>query len=334
VWGARGFIGHALVADLCSAGWQVRALSRGNPGPSALWDAEVEWRVLGVAGRDVAFDQAIDGCDVVFNLAGTSGAVASNQAPLESLDGNCRIQLEFLTACARARVTPHVVFASSRLVYAQSGRTPVTESHATAPRSVYAAHKLCVEHYHRIFAERGAITFTICRISNPFGIDGRAGAKGYGFINDLVQRAAADEPMRLFGRGSQLRDYIYIADLSAGLRLCADVQAARNRVFNLGRGVSVSVLDAAEAIGRCFGTGRVEFEPWPEEFAMVESGDFVMDVSQARTELKFHPIYSLYDGLLEIRDRLTRCVASVAPGRFAAPRQRLAPTVGPAAGGR
>jgi UDP-glucose 4-epimerase len=205
VWGARGFIGRALVTDLIEHGWTVRVLARRNTAPMPAWSRSVDWVELDGEERPRAFDRALDNISVVFNLAGSSGAVASNHDPLQSLDSNCRLQLEFLAACARTARRPHVVFASSRLVYAPAGRVAITEAHPVAPLSMYATHKLCVEHYHRIFAQRDDLTFTVCRISNPYGFDESAPEKGYGFINALIQRALAGERRTRIRRGLHQR---------------------------------------------------------------------------------------------------------------------------------
>jgi len=170
VWGARGFIGRHLVAALIGEDVDVSVLARaGVQAPAPAWGGRVTWHEY-VPGHDNrhAFQKASESASVIFNLAGSSGAVSSNRHPEDSLDVNCRAQLQFLEACGRHGHVPHVVFASSRLVYAPAGRAPVSEDAAVAPASFYAAHKLCVEHYHRILAQTGRLTFTICRLSMRF----------------------------------------------------------------------------------------------------------------------------------------------------------------------
>ncbi len=282
----------------------MRVLTRRSDAPLPRWADAVEWIELENAGQDRAFDRALDGVKTVFNLAGSSGAVASNRDPVESLEANCRIQLGFLTACARTGHCPHIVFASSRLVYATGGGKPITEHHPVAPLSMYAAHKLCVEHYHRIFAERGAVSFTICRISNPYGLDASAPGKGYGFINVLIQRALAGDRLTLFGGGLQLRDYMYIDDLSRVLQLCGGRRDARNQVLNVGAGCSLTMLDAATHIQRALGGGGViDVQPWPKEYEAVESGDFVMDTTKMRALLRWAPAYPFEAGIACVKAR-------------------------------
>lgn len=301
MWGARGFIGRHLVSALLADGADVSVLARaGGQSPPLAWSGRVRWHEY-VPGHDnrYAFKKASESASLIFNLAGSSGAVSSNQQPEDSLDVNCRTQLHFLEACSRHGSMPHVVFASSRLVYAPAGRAPVSEEAPVAPLSFYAAHKLCVEHYHRILAQTGRLTFTICRLSNPFGVDEHGGGKGYGVINTLIQRAVARLPLTLFGDGRQLRDYLYIADAIEALRLCGDKPEALNATYNVARGTSIAIRDAVAIIRARTGAPPVEHLPWPPEYEAVESGDFVADVSKIRRDLGFVARYSFDEGLEE-----------------------------------
>jgi UDP-glucose 4-epimerase len=97
--------------------------------------------------------------------------------------------------------------------------------------------------------------------------------------------------MEIYGDGSQLRDYIYIDDLTDALYRCAVRQEARNETFNIGYGESLSILDAAKVIRECTGTPIMHL-PWQAEAALVESGDYVADIAKARSVLGFQPKFS------------------------------------------
>jgi len=242
--------------------------------------------------------EAVRNAGLVFNVSGSSGAVSSNQDPLASLRENCVWQLEFLNACSTAGHRLHVVFASTRLVYGKPRSLPVGEAHPLAPESVYAAHKLCTEHYHQIYALQGAITYTICRISNPYGMDERGSGKSHGVLNQMIQTALSHKPLTIFGDGKQIRDYIHIRDLVRALLLCGEHQAAVNDVFNIGSGEGVSMVDAALQIG-CIADAPVVFSPWPERYKLVETGDFVNSIEKARRLLGFVPKFNFENGIKE-----------------------------------
>lgn len=321
VWGAYGFMARHLVGRLLQLGAKVSILtrerSRYTPAPwdapphrdsisrfevGSMFDAGARFEA-GMGGPQPVFRRALESADVVFNFAGANGAVRSNQDPQRSAAQSARIQVAFLQACAQSGRCPHVVFSSSRLVYGRAQSLPVAEDHPLAPRSFYAAHKLCCEDYHRAFAASRALTFTICRISNAFGPDPEFARKDHGVINAFVEQAIAGQPLRLFGDGRQLRDYIYIDDLIEALLLCAGRPAARNEIFNVGSGEGIRLCDAAEEIRRAAGGPPIEFQPWPADYETVESGDYVSQIAKIRSRLGFSPACSFRGGLARYLQR-------------------------------
>lgn len=297
VWGALGFLGQHLVEALLARGANVSVLTRPRhlyPAPD--WADRVTWHELNDADDDPALSAAVSQAELIYNLAGSSGAVASNLHPFHSLNENCAAQLRFLQACEEAGHRPHVVFASSWLVYDIHDSRPVSEDHALAPRSLYGAHKLCIENYLRIYQRRGHIRYTICRISNPYGCDRGKPTRGYKMLNTFVENALAGVPLCLFGDGSQLRDFIHISDLTEAFLLCALPQA-ENGIFNIGLGRSHSLREAAETIGDIAGSVEIVYQPWPHEYECAEPGSYRADTGKARTTLGFAPTTGLREGL-------------------------------------
>jgi len=315
VWGGLGFLGQPLVSKLLEGGMEVSVLCRSRKlYPAPVWASRVRWFELDGAdpgGNSVLFE-AVSSASIIYDFAGSSGAAASNRQPSLSLDENCRTQLAFLAACEKAGHCPHVVFPSSWLVYAsgQPGpggeagpKDPVDETCSLGPLSMYAAHRLCIEHYLKIYAARGWITYTICRISNPYGFDPAPTARGYKVLNTFIQRALAGKPIEIFGDGRQLRDFIYISDVARALFHCGLVPEARNEVMNISSGNSHALVEAVETLIDLIGPSPVMFRPWPDEYRSVEPGDYRADISKARRLLGFHPEYDLKSGLREtIRD--------------------------------
>lgn len=299
IWGGLGFLGQHLTARLLSQGAAVSILCRSRRQyPEPPWASRVQWFELDEgADRQATLLLAASSASVVYDFAGSSGAVASNRNPLESLEANCRTQLEFLLACETAGHRPHVVYPSSWLVYGDMGSEPVNETHAVAPRSMYAVHKLSVEQYLQIFQRKNSITYTVCRISNPYGFDPSKPGTAYKVLNAFIQHALAGVPICLFGDGNQLRDFIYIDDLVDALLLCGNLPQARNEVFNISSGRSHSLRDAVEMIRKLVAGTSVTYKDWPEEYKAVESGSYTADIAKARTRLGFLPAYELEAGL-------------------------------------
>lgn len=301
VWGGTGFIGRALLPALIAGGDRVTVLSRKDL--YGLGQRYPKVRVLETgltvdSNAKAVLRESVRDAELVFNVSGSSGAVSSNQNPLASLQENCIWQLEFLDACSTAGHRLHVVLASTRLVYGRPRSLPIGEAHTLSPESIYAAHKLCIEHYHQIHALQGAITYTICRISNPYGVDEHGLGKNHGIINQMILNALLHKPLIIFGDGRQIRDYIHAYDLVRALLLCGEQRTALNEVFNIGSGEGVSMVDAALLIGR-IADAPIMFSPWPKLYELVETGDFVNSIEKARRLLGFIPKLSFKDGIKE-----------------------------------
>lgn len=296
VWSGTGFVGRALFEDLVADGYTVTSLSRGGMELDAALHPRVQSLVYGYERNDKAraiLHRAIAESDLIFNLSGSSGAVRSNTHPLESLEANCAWQLEMLQACAKAGHRPRVVFASSRLVYGKPQQNPVDETHPIAAQSIYAAHKHTIEQYHQIFADQGAIDFTICRIAVAYGRDPESRFKNHGFLNTIIEDAMSGKPLRVFGSGEQVRDYIHVKDLSRALAGCGFSPDARNEVFNVGSGEGVTILDAVQTVADAAQV-PVVFEPWPESFLQVETGDFLTNITKLKRLTGFEPKFAFH----------------------------------------
>jgi UDP-glucose 4-epimerase len=302
IWGGTGFIGGALLSALTKAGEAVIVLTRKDTCGLAERYPSIRLLETGFSLDSTArrvLRESVQSADLVFNVAGNSGAVSSNQDPVASLQDTCLWQLAFLDACSAASHRSHVVFTSSRLVYGRPLSLPVGEDHPLSPESMYAVHKLCVEHYHQIYAAQDAITFTICRISNPYGWDERGMKKNHGILNQMIQIALSHRPLTIFGDGRQMRDYVHIQDLVRALVLCGQSPTAVNEIFNLGSGEGVRMVDAVLHIGR-IAEAPVTFSPWPELYKRVETGDFVNNIDKAQRLLGFRPKFSFNQGIEDV----------------------------------
>ncbi len=294
VAGADGFLGVNCAAALHAAGAVVTVLSRRDVPRAAPFAARHARADLRDAAAVAA---AVEGQSVVFDLAGTSGAVGSNADPAGSTDQDCRPHLTLFTAAAAAASRPAVVFCSSRLVYGTPDRLPVAEDHPVRPASFYAVHKLTLEHYLHVLAMTAGLRSCVLRLSNPYGPFWPEQRKGYGLINQFIARALTGEPITIFGDGSQRRDYVHVDDVSAALLAVAATDACWGQTFNLGGPEAVSIREAVQAIAAAVPGTDVRFTPWPAEHLAVETGDYQTDLTKLRGHVRLPPQVRFAEGL-------------------------------------
>lgn len=300
VTGGLGFIGLNTCARLLDLGAEVTALD--NFVPTQITPAfEAVRSRLRLAVADIRDEEKVERVvrdqEVIFNLAGKSGAADSNKTPLNDLDVNCRGHLTVLEACRAFNPGVTIVFPSSRLVYGKPLYLPVDEKHPLDPESIYAAHKLAVENYHHIYGHLYGLKTTVLRISNPYGPFQAGEGRAYGIANSFIQAAVSGRPITLFGDGSQRRDYLYIDDLVEALLLAASVPESRGRIYNIGDGRGTSLLELAEMALAAAGQGEIVHVPWPEEYRAIETGDYLSDISLAGRELGWSPSMDICEGI-------------------------------------
>lgn len=300
VTGGLGFIGLNVSQRLLELGAIVTVLDNFMPTDVSKPLAEVLGHIK-VAIADIRDEEKVERVvrdqEVIFNLAGKSGAADSNKTPLNDLDINCRGHLTVLEACRTFNPKVTIVFPSSRLVYGKPLYLPVDEKHPLAPESIYAAHKLAVENYHLIYGKLYGLKTTVLRISNPYGPFQAGEGRAYGIANSFIQAAVSGKPITLFGDGSQRRDYLYIDDLVEVLLRAASMPESRGRIYNIGDGQGTSLLELAEMAVAAAGQGSIVRVPWPEEYRAIETGDYQSDISLARHELGWSPSAEIHEGI-------------------------------------
>lgn len=296
ITGGLGFMGTNLSATLLALDAKVTVTTR-RPFSQV---GEVP-KSLVVVTADVRDGEAMEGLvrdqDVIFNLAGQSGAVLSMNDPLEDLDANCRGQLVLLEAVRKANPRVKIVYPGSRLEYGAALTVPVDEDHPTTPLSVHGVHKLAAEKYHVVYHRIYGLRTAVFRITNPYGAGQPFQRTDYGIVNRFIQLALANKLLPMYGDGRQLRDYIFVGDLVEAMLLAGASDAVNGEVFNVGSGQGISMVEMAALIIRKAGGGRIDFIPWPSLALAVETGDFVADIRKISGELGWKPRVSLEEGI-------------------------------------
>jgi dTDP-glucose 4,6-dehydratase len=170
------------------------------------------------------------------------------------------------------------------------------------PRGVYDEAKRFAEAmvmaYHRVHG----LDARIVRIFNTYGprmrlTDGRA-------IPTFVRQALRNEPMTVFGDGSQTRSFTYVTDLVEGI--WALMQAPVNEPVNIGNPKEMTLLQLAQQIARLSGSrSEIVYRPLPTDDPKVRQPD----ITKARRLLKWEPRVDVEEGLIRTIDWCRKLVA-------------------------
>ena len=260
VTGGAGFIGCELVRQACAAGAEIVAVDN-------LVNGKRE-NLAGASGA-VRFEEAdirdhsrmtalLRGIDVVFHLA-CLGVRHSIHSPRENHDVNATATLDLL-ALARSRNVPRFVYVSSSEVYGTARFAPMTEEHPTFPMTAYGAGKLAGECYARAYWKTYRYPTVVVRAFNAFGPRSHHEGDSGEVIPKFVLRALAGEPLKIFGDGTQTRDFTFVADTARGILLAGMSEAALGQTINLGSGRELAINDLAQKVSALVAGGKARIE--------------------------------------------------------------------------
>ena len=203
----------------------------------------------------------------VIHLAAQAGVRYSLENPQAYVESNLAGFANLLEAC-RAAETPHLVFASTSSVYGANTTMPFSERQEVGhPLQFYAATKRANELMAHSYAHLFALPCTALRFFTVYGPWGRPDMAPMLFADAI----SAGRPIRLYNAGRHSRDFTYVEDIAEGVIRAAEVIAAPDpawdpaapdpgtssapfRIYNIGNGAPVQLLDFIAALER--GLGR------------------------------------------------------------------------------
>jgi UDP-glucose 4-epimerase len=174
--------------------------------------------------------------------------------------GSAFVQL--LDACRSSKIDQIVFVSSGGTIYGENfNGTPVDEQHPLNPHCAYGSFCAFLEQLTRTFHNQHGLPYTILRLGNPYGLLKRPN-KEQGLIDHYIRSARARKPFTIFGDGGEIRDYVYIDDISAVIAAVAQ-NPSSNNIFNVGTGCPHTSREVIAAVARQFGLPKVPilFQP-------------------------------------------------------------------------
>jgi UDP-glucose 4-epimerase len=302
VTGGLGFIGSNLTLALVDAGARVRVVDALVPALGGRADhlagVDVESVLIAsIADRRVA--EVVDGCDVVFNVAGQVSHTSSMRDPQQDLALNTTSHATLLETIRRVRPGARVIYTSTRQVYGRSTMSTVDETHAASPVDVNGVAKLAGEQLHLVYHRAYGIATTALRLTNVYGPRQRLSSDELGFLPVFVRKALLGQPIEIYGDGTQRRDCLHVADVLGALAAASD-ERATGHVYNVGHPETHTIAEIAQTVVSAAGsTGGVQLVEWPGERARIDVGSFHTGSARIAAALGWRATIGLREGLCD-----------------------------------
>jgi len=304
VTGGLGFIGSHLSKKLVELGAEVTIVDSlipeygGNPYNVREIADDVHINYSDI--RDPwSIRYLVKDKDFIFNLAGQVSHIDSMEDPQTDLDINCRSQISLLQACRENNPDTRIVFAASRQQYGRPQFVPVTEEHPLIPVDVNGINLVAGERYHLLYHDVYGIRAASLRLTNTYGPHLLIKHDRQGFITTFIRLALDGKPIRVFGDGSQLRDFTYVSDVVDAFLAAGVTDDTYGKAFNVGGIEPVSLLEVARLCQELGAGGSVETVEWPPERKRIDIGSIYVDHARLTDAVGWEPKVSLRDGLAE-----------------------------------
>jgi UDP-glucose 4-epimerase len=307
ITGGLGFIGSNLAIRLAGAGARVTLVDAMIPEYGGnLFNVEPVRDRLTINFGDVcdrlAMDWLVRDQDYVFHLAGQVSHVKSMTDPYPDIEYNIKGTVVLMEALRRHNPRARVVFTGTRGQYGPAVRLPVDESAPTNPKGIYEISNLTAEKIILVYHQAHGIAAVLLRLTNVYGPRAQMMHPHYGVANWFVRLALEGTPIKVFGDGRILRDFLFVDDCVDALLACASCPGAYGEVFNVGVDRPTCFLDLAQLLaGLCPGASW-EFAPFSPERKAQEPGDFYSDITKIRTVVGWEPATPLEEGLRRTLD--------------------------------
>lgn len=307
ITGGLGFIGSTLAIRLARAGAGVTLVDAMIPEYGGnLFNIEPVRDRVAVNYGDVcdrlAMNWLVRDVDCVFHLAGQVSHVMSMTDPFADIEFNIKGTAVVMEAIRHHNPTAKVVFTGTRGQYGPATQLPVSETAPTNPKAIYEVSNLTAEKIVQVYHQVHGIPAVMLRLTNVYGPRAQMRHSQYGVVNWFVRQALDGEPIKVFGGGRILRDFVYVDDCVDALLAAAESDRAVGEIMNVGWDQPTSFLDLACLLEELCDGASWAFAPFSKERAAQEPGDFYSDITKIRSLVGWEPRTSLRDGLTKTLD--------------------------------
>jgi UDP-glucuronate decarboxylase len=299
ITGGAGFLGSHLADRLLEAGHEVLCVDNlftGTKDNIAHLHSDPSFEFM---RHDITFPLFVE-VDEIYNLACPASPIHYQHDPVQTTKTSVHGAINMLGLAKRLGCK--ILQASTSEVYGDPSVHPQSEEYwghvnPIGPRSCYDEGKRCAETLFFDYHRQHRLPIKVARIFNTYGprmhpADGRV-------VSNFIMQALKNEPITLYGDGSQTRSFCYVDDLVAGLTALMETGPEITGPINIGNPNEFTVRELAEKVIRLTNsTSKIIEAPLPQD----DPKQRQPDISKAKRDLGWEPAIQLEQGLVKTID--------------------------------
>jgi UDP-glucuronate decarboxylase len=294
VTGGAGFIGSHLCRKLLQSGNEVLCVDNYFTGNRANIAPLLANPGFELVRHDITFPLYVE-VDEIYNLACPASPVHYQHDPVQTTKTSVIGAINMLGLAKRLHA--RILQSSTSEVYGDPEIHPQREDYRglvniNGPRACYDEGKRCAETLFYDYQRQHGLQIRVARIFNTYGPhmhpqDGRV-------VSNFIVQALRNEPITIYGAGSQTRSFCYVDDLVEGLVRLMNVDGEVSGPVNLGNPNELSILQLAETIIDLTGSrSTIVQRPLPQD----DPRQRCPDIDRAAELIHWQPRVELKDGL-------------------------------------
>lgn len=294
VTGGAGFLGSFLCERLLEQGHDVLCVDNFYTGSKDNIAHLLDNYHFELMRHDVTFPLYVE-VDEIYNLACPASPIHYQRDPVQTTKTSVHGAINMLGLAKRVKAK--ILQASTSEVYGDPEVHPQQEGYwgnvnPIGPRSCYDEGKRCAETLFFDYYRQHQLRIKVARIFNTYGP--RMQANDGRVVSNFILQALRNEPITIYGDGSQTRSFCYVSDL---IEVLMRLMASRDELtgpVNTGNPNEFTILELAEKVIELSGSSsQIVFKPLPQD----DPKQRQPDISLAKAELAWEPKVQLAEGL-------------------------------------
>jgi len=306
ITGGAGFIGSHLSELLISEGNQVVAFDNQSTGSISNLKSNNNLEIIEGSILDSNLvDSLMSKVKVCFHLAAALGVKNIVEYPLESLETNIKGSEIVLNSATKHEV--RTLLASSSEIYGKNPNQPLSEDSdrvlgsPKVARWSYSEAKAVDEFYAFQLNKQKGLPVTIARLFNTVGTR-QSGSYGM-VLPRFVAAAVSNQPITVYGDGSQSRTFSAVSDVVAALNGLLKSDSTIGEVFNVGGNQLITIKALAEKVKEITNSSsKIEYKSYKEVYGadFEEPNSRVPDISKIKSAINWSPKKGLDEIIIEL----------------------------------
>jgi UDP-glucose 4-epimerase len=292
VTGGGGFIGSHVVDMLLVENYHVAVVDNFSSGMERNVPEGIACYAMDLNDSSLENVFLTEKPDIVMHFAAQVSVKKSIDNPFDDCRQNINGTIKLLECCQKYQVKKFI-YSSTAAVYGVPKYSPIDENHPLAPESFYGLSKLTGETYIQLYSKLFNLNYTILRYANVYGP--RQSNKGEaGVIRSFLDNFMLNQPLTVYGDGSQRRDFVFVKDVAA-----ANLQAIHHgdyQTINISSNTTKSINDLIFLLS-LLTDNRPEVIQLPERTGDIKNSCLLNQ--KALEVLHWSPRVSLIEGIEE-----------------------------------